>query len=144
MITINELSKSLGPLIIRIPLGIIMMAHGSQKLFGIWGGAGLAGTFKIFEEKFGIPPIFTLLAILAEFVGGLGILIGFLTRISAASIMGVMFVAISKVLIGNGFFLRGPSGDGIEFAFALFSMAFYLLVVGGGTWCIDRMIFKDF
>jgi putative oxidoreductase len=141
-----ELSDAVAPLLIRIPLGLIFLAHGSQKLFGLFGGSGLTSTFRIFEEKMGIPPIFTLLAIIAEFGGGLGVLSGFLTRLSAAGIASVMAVAIYKVHWVNGFFMNSSClpgrGHGIEFTLALFGMALYLVVAGGGKWCIDRLIFR--
>lgn len=142
-----QLSDAVAPFLIRIPLGLILLAHGSQKLFGLFGGSGLTPTFRIFEEKLGIPPIFTLLAIIAEFGGGLGILTGFLTRLSAAGIASVMCVAIYKVHWINGFFINTNClpgrGHGIEFVLALLGMALYLMVAGGGKWCIDRLIFRD-
>lgn len=135
------------PLMLRIPLGLIFMAHGSQKLLGLYGGQGLTGTFKSFEEKMGIPPIFTLLAIIAEFGGGFGILTGFLTRLSAAGISAVMLVAIYKIHWANGFFLNyncvAGRGHGIEYDIALLGMALYLMIAGGGRWCLDRLVFRS-
>jgi len=134
------------PLMLRIPLGLIFMAHGSQKLLGVFGGQGLTGTFRTFEEKMGIPPIFTLLAIIAEFGGGFGILTGFLTRLSAAGISAVMLVAIYKVHWAHGFFLNNSNGaghgHGIEYNIALLGMALYLMIAGGGRWCLDRLVFR--
>ncbi len=142
-----ELSSAVASFMIRIPLGMIFLAHGSQKLFGLFGGNGLTSTFRIFEEKLGIPPIFTLLAIIAEFGGGLGVLTGFLTRLSAAGIASVMAVAIYKVHWVNGFFMNANclpgKGHGSEFALALLGMALYLMIAGGGKWCIDRLIFRN-
>jgi putative oxidoreductase len=141
-----DVTGRIAPLMLRIPLGVIFMAHGSQKLLGLYGGQGLTGTFKTFEEKLGIPPIFTLLAIIAEFGGGFGILTGFLTRLSAAGISTVMLVAIYKVHWINGFFLNmtcaAGRGHGIEYDIALLGMALYLLIAGGGQWCLDRLIFR--
>jgi len=142
-----DVTDLLAPLMLRIPLGLIFMAHGSQKLLGLFGGQGLTGTFKTFEDKLGIPPIFTLLAIIAEFGGGFGILTGFLTRLSAAGISAVMLVAIYKIHWANGFFLNmyclPGHGHGIEYNIALLGMALYLLVAGGGRWCLDRLVFKE-
>jgi len=136
----------IAPLMIRIPLGLIFMAHGSQKLLGLFGGQGLTATFNTFEDKLGIPPIFTLLAIIAEFGGGFGILTGFLTRLSAAGVATIMLVAIYKVHWINGFFLSMTSapgrGHGIEYNIALLGMALYLIIAGGGKWCLDRLIFR--
>jgi putative oxidoreductase len=100
----------------------------------------LTGTLKSFEEKLNIPPIFTLLAILAEFAGGFGVLTGFLTRLSAAGIATVMLVAIYKLHWGHGFFL---TTQGMEYNLALLGMALYLMIAGGGQWCLDRLIFRS-
>jgi putative oxidoreductase len=139
-------SNVIAPLMLRIPLGLIFMAHGSQKLLGLFGGQGLTATFKAFEEKLGIPPIFTLLAIVAEFGGGFGVLTGFLTRLSAAGISVVMLVALYKVSWVNGFFLNiscaAGRGHGIEYNIALLGMALYLVIAGGGQWCLDRLVFR--
>jgi len=141
-----DATNLLAPLMIRIPLGLIMMAHGSQKLLGLFGGQGLTGTFRVFEDKLGIPPIFTLLAIIAEFGGGFGVLTGFLTRLSAAGIASVALVAMYKLHWANGFFLNMSAvpgrGNGIEYDIALLGMSLYLVIAGGGQWCLDRLIFK--
>ncbi|QEM69158.1 DoxX family protein [Geobacter sp. FeAm09] len=137
----------LAPLMLRIPLGLIFMAHGSQKLLGLFGGQGLTATLKTFEVKLGVPPIFALLAIIAEFGGGFGVLSGFLTRLSAAGISAVMLVAIYKISWVNGFFLNTycvpGRGHGIEFNIALLGMALYLVIAGGGRWCLDRLVFRS-
>jgi putative oxidoreductase len=142
-----DATELIAPLMIRIPLGLIFMAHGSQKLLGLFGGQGLTGTFKTFEEKLGIPPIFTLLVIVAECGGGFGILTGFLTRLSAAGVAAVMLVGIYKVHWAHGFFLNISSvagrGHGIEYNIALLGMALYLLIAGGGRWCLDRLVFRS-
>jgi putative oxidoreductase len=142
----SDITTLLAPLMIRLPLGMIMMAHGSQKLLGIFGGLGLTGTLRSYEERMHIPPVFTLLAIIAEFAGGFGILSGFLTRISAAGVTAVMLVAMYKVHWANGFFMNmnlvAGHGHGIEYNLALLGMALYLVIAGGGQWCLDRLIFK--
>lgn len=139
-------ADSLSLLLLRLPLGLIFAAHGSQKLLGLFGGQGLTATLKNFEEHMGIPPILTLLAILAEFGGGLGVLCGFLTRLSAAGIAATMAVAIYKVHMVNGFFMNSSCapgrGHGIEYNIALLGMALALVVSGGGQWAIDRFIWK--
>jgi putative oxidoreductase len=137
---------SLSLLALRLPLGVIFMAHGSQKLFGLFGGQGVSATLKTFEEKMGIPPILTILAMIAEFGGGLGVLIGCLTRLSALGIATVMVVAIYKVHLINGFFLNlaciPGRGSGIEYNIALLGMAVYLVMNGGGRWSADRYIWR--
>lgn len=139
-------ADSLALLALRLPLGLIFIAHGSQKLFGVFGGHGLTATFATFETKLGIPPIFTLLAIIAEFGGGVGVLCGIFTRLSAFGIAAVMAVAIYKVHWANGFFLNMACvpghGHGFEYNLALLGMALSLLFSGGGAWTLDRYIFR--
>lgn len=140
--TMGAAVDSLALLMIRIPLGLIFIAHGSQKLLGVFGGHGLTATFATFEQKLGIPPVLTLLAIIAEFGGGIGVLCGFLTRLSAFGIASTMVVAMYKVHWAGGFFLNGPRGDGIEYNLALLGMALALVFTGGGAWSVDRYLFK--
>ncbi|MBT1072475.1 DoxX family protein [Pelotalea chapellei] len=142
-----DATNLIAPMMVRIPLGLIMMAHGAQKLLGIFGGKGLTSTLAHFEKGLGIPAIFTLLAIIAEFGGGFGVLTGFLTRLSAAGISAVMLVAMYKIHWANGFFLNmqcvAGVGHGIEYNVALLGMALYLMIAGGGQWCLDRLVFKS-
>lgn len=137
---------SLALLMIRIPLGIIFIAHGSQKLLGAFGGQGLTATFSTFESQLGIPPILTLLAIIAEFGGGIGVLCGFLTRLSAFGIASTMAVAIYKVHWAGGFFLNASCtpgrGQGFEYNLALLGLALALVFTGGGAWSVDRYLFR--
>ncbi len=137
---------SIALLLVRIPLGAIFFAHGSQKLLGLFGGGGLTATLRNFEVHLGIPPLLTLLAIIAEFGGGLGVMFGFLTRLSASGIAVTMAVAIYKVHWVHGFFLNtycAPGrGHGIEFNVALLGMALALVVTGGGNWSLDKVILK--
>ncbi len=142
----GSVADSLSLLALRIPLGLIFMAHGSQKLFGFFGGPGVSATLATFEKKLGIPPLFTILAMLAEFGGGLGVLIGCLTRLSGFGIACVMGVAIYKVHWANGFFLNGTcepgKGHGFEYPLALLGMALALVLSGGGKWSADHYIWK--
>ncbi|MDD2319648.1 MAG: DoxX family protein [Geobacteraceae bacterium] len=137
---------SLALLLIRLPLGVIFFAHGSQKLLGLFGGPGLTATLRNFEVHLGIPPLLALLAIIAEFGGGLGVLCGFFTRLSACGIAVTMAVAMYKVHWVNGFFLNSTcaagKGHGIEYNLALLGMALALVVTGSGRWSIDRFIWK--
>ncbi len=137
---------SLALLLLRLPLGAIFIAHGSQKLLGAFGGQGLTATFRTFEEKLGIPPVFTLLAIIAEFGGGIGVFCGFLTRLSAFGIAVDMAVAIYKVHGANGFFLNlsclPGMGQGFEYNLAILGMALALLFSGGGKWSVDRLLWR--
>ena len=142
----GSVTESLSLLLLRAPLGLIFMAHGSQKLFGLFGGPGVSATLKTFEEKMGIPPILTILAMIAEFGGGLGVLLGCLTRLSALGISSVIMMAIYKVHLANGFFLNwyctSGKGHGIEYNIALLGVALSLVCTGGGKWAVDRMLWR--
>lgn len=130
-------------LILRIALGIVFFAHGSQKLFGWFGGFGWAGTLGYFQQAMGIPPFLAGISFLAEFVGGVLILLGLLTRPAALAIAVTMLVAGLKVGLPNGFFLdsTGPK-DGVEFVFVLFLLAVYFVIKGSGRISLDFLLSK--
>ena len=129
---------------IRLALGAIFIGHGGQKLFGWFGSYGPKGTIGYFQQALGVPPALTVLAMLTEFFGGLGVLLGFLTRPAAAGIIMVMLVAVTKVHWGHGFFLnwelKPERGHGIEMNLALIGMALTLLIAGGGAYSVDRLL----
>lgn len=128
---------SWGPLFIRIPLGIIFIVHGSQKLFGAFGGPGISG-FSGYLGKLGVPlpSFFSVIVSLVEFFGGMAMLAGFLTRWAALLISIDMIMAILLVHITQGFFV---SKGGMEFAFANLFMALSLLYTGAeGKLSIDK------
>lgn len=129
---------SLASLVLRVPTGIIFMAHGSQKLFGAFGGYGLEGTGQ-WMASIGIEPgyLMALLSGSGEFFGGLAILIGLLTRPAAAVLAFTMLVAILTVHIGNGLFM---SNNGYEYALALMTIAVSLAITGGGKLSLDRLL----
>jgi putative oxidoreductase len=142
--TINRLlatDSQLGSLALRLPLGIIFMAHGAQKLFGWFGGYGLEGTGQ-WLASIGLAPgyLMALLAGSGEFFGGLAILLGLLTRPAAAVLAFTMAVAILSVHIGNGLFM---SNNGYEFGLALLAGSVALALLGGGRWSLDRVLVAD-
>lgn len=129
-----------GMTVLRIIVGIIFMAHGSQKLFGMFGGGGLAGTAQ-FMESLGLTPG-TLMAALsggAEFFGGLALVIGLLARPAAVALIGLLVVAIASVHIHNGLFM---ANNGYEFALALLGGAVAVLFEGAGRASVDAAISK--
>jgi putative oxidoreductase len=119
--------QPLAPLVMRAVLGAIMIAHGSQKVFG--GIPQMMGMLS----KIGVPGWMAYLVAAAEFGGGILLLLGFLTRLGALAIAIDMAVAILKVHLKNG--LRGPGG--FEFPLALFAMAFALIFIGAGPISLD-------
>lgn len=126
--------------LLRLILGVVFFAHGAQKVFGWFGGYGLAGTTGWMKTNLHIPTPFGYLASFAEFFGSIAVLSGFLTRIAAAGILATMLVAIFKVHLPAGFFNNASKGSGIEFPLTLAILALVLLITGGGMWSLDAVI----
>ena len=121
-------------LILRIILGIIFMAHGAQKLFGIFGGKGIPGTISMIKSLgFILPVFFAWILAISEFFGGLGVVLGIFPRISSASISIVMLVAIFTIHISNGFF---NMNGGIEFNLLLIGVAISIFIAGAGKFSL--------
>ncbi len=99
-----------GLLVLRLVLGVILAAHGAQKLFGSFNGPELKGTAG-FHEHLGIKPPFAMavLAGLAEFVGGILVAVGFLTPLAALALVVTMVVAALTVHLKNGFLPRAAA-----------------------------------
>ncbi|MDR6605649.1 DoxX family protein [Pseudomonas synxantha] len=127
-----------GLTVLRIVVGIISAAHGSQKLFGAFGGYGLAGTAQ-YMESLGLTPGY-LMATLAggiEFFAGLALIIGLLVRPAALGLIFLLLVAIFSVHISNGLFM---ANNGYEFALALLGGSIAVLIEGAGKLSADRAI----
>ncbi|MFI8222934.1 DoxX family protein [Pseudomonas sp. NPDC085632] len=127
-----------GLTILRIAVGVIFAAHGSQKLFGLFGGYGLAGTAQ-YMDSIGLHPGY-LMATLAggtEFFAGLALIIGLLVRPAALGLTFLSLVAIFTVHISNGLFM---ANNGYEFALALLGGSLAVLVEGAGKLSVDRAI----
>ncbi|MBR9786948.1 MAG: DoxX family protein [Vibrionaceae bacterium] len=127
-------------LALRIPIGIIFMAHGSQKLFGWFGGYGLEGTGQ-WMASIGLGPgvLMAFLAGSGEFFGGLFILLGLLTRPAATVLSFTMLIAIFSVHFENGLFL---SNNGYEFGLALLAASVSLILSGSGKAALDNVLNK--
>jgi putative oxidoreductase len=126
------------PLALRLPVGTIFVAHGAQKLFGWWGGYGLAGTGQ-WLDSIGLAPgvLMALLAGAAEFFGGLALIAGLLVRPAAATLALAMVVAIFVVHLDKGPFV---ANNGYEFALALLAVTVALVFSGAGRGSLDRVL----
>lgn len=140
---IFQTTDSWSNFILRVMLGIVMFPHGAQKLFGWFGGYGFAGTMSFFTDQRHVPAFFAFLAIIAESLGSLGLIIGFLSRVAAFGIMCNMLVAISMVHLPNGFFMNWAGkqkGEGFEYHLLVIAICIAILISGGGKWSVDRAI----
>jgi putative oxidoreductase len=130
----DRLTVDLALLIVRVVAGVIFAAHGAQKLFGAFGGPGLAAVVQ--PPPDGMGPLGYLVTI-GEFFGGLGLIVGFLTRFSAASLIVIMIGAIAMVHGQHGFFL---SANGFEYNLALIGLLAPTLLAGPGWFAVGRFL----
>jgi putative oxidoreductase len=123
-------------LIARVVVGAIFMVHGAQKLFGAFGGPGLSATVQM------MGPLGYLVTI-GEFFGGLGLILGFLSRFSAASIILIMLGAIGMVHGQFGFFMNWTgkqAGEGFEYHLLVIGTLLPILIAGPGRFAIGRYL----
>jgi putative oxidoreductase len=129
---------------LRVVLGVVFFAHGAQKMLGWFGGYGFHGTMGFFEHM-GMPAPVALLVIATEFFGGLGLIVGLLTRIAALGIGCEMIGAIFMVHLPNGFFMNwtgNQKGEGFEYHLLAIAIAAALLLRGAGAFSLDRSLAK--
>jgi putative oxidoreductase len=116
-------------LVVRVVAGVIFAAHGSQKMFGAFGGPGLSAIAEM------MGPIGYLVAV-GEFFGGIGLVFGFLSRFSAAALIVIMLGAIATVHGKHGFFL---SDEGFEYNLALIGLLLPTLLAGPGALAVGKL-----
>ncbi|WP_086481899.1 DoxX family protein [Oceanospirillum sanctuarii] len=128
----------LAALVLRVPVGLVLAAHGAQKLFAWFGGYGLEGTGQ-WMASIGLEPgyLMALLAGSAEFFGGLALVLGLLTRPAALVTAFTMLIAIFSVHIGNGLFM---ANNGYEYGLVLTVIGLALAIQGGGRLALDNLI----
>ena len=129
--------------LVRIVLGIVFFAHGAQKLLGWFGGSGLKATVGFMHGSLGLPVPLAFVAVGAEFLGGLGLIVGLLGRVAAAGIAVNMLVAIVMVHRRYGLFLNwfgDKEGNGYEFHLLAIALAVAIIVNGSGAASLDHLI----
>ncbi len=125
----------------RLGLGAIMFVHSSQKVFGLFGGYGFAGTVGAFSKM--MPPALAVAVILIEFLSSIALLLGLLTRLGALGIIAIMVGAIALVHAPNGFFMNWygkQAGEGFEYHLLAIALALVLVFLGGGRLSFDRLL----
>ncbi len=136
--TLMSTRAGYGITLLRVIAGLTFAAHGSQKLFGWFGGYGLEGVGQ-WMESIGITPGYLMAALAgsAEFFGGLALVIGLLVRPAAAVLVFTMVIAAATVHWANGFFI---TNNGFEYAMILGVIGAVLVVEGAGRLSADRAI----
>jgi putative oxidoreductase len=127
--------------LLRVVLGALLIPHGMQKLFGVFGGVGFAANAQLFERLGFHPGIFwgTLVAC-TEFVGGILLVLGLFTRFAALAVTIFMIVAVYITSKSGGFFW---TNRGSEYSILILACAVYFLIRGGGAWSLDERMGRE-
>ncbi len=139
MITANDIALTT----LRLVLGVVFFAHGAQKMLGWFGGYGFNGTMGYLTHMAHLPTPIAFLVICIEFFGGLGLIVGLLTRIAALGIGVQMIGAVLTVHLANGFFMNwagNQKGEGYEYHLLAIAIAGVLLSRGAGAFSVDRAL----
>jgi putative oxidoreductase len=134
---------AVGPFVLRVVLGLVLLPHGAQKLFGWFGGHGFEGTMGFLTGAIGLPYLVALLVVAIESLGALALVVGFASRAAAAGVVAVMTGAVLSVHLPHGFFMNWSAtqgGEGFEYHLLAIGMALAIAVAGGGALSLDRAL----
>lgn len=128
-----------GPAALRLCVGAVFLAHGAQKLFGVWDGPGLTAMAG-YLVTIGLTPAYPIavLTAVSELAGGVLLILGGLTRWVAFGLAVRVGIAVWKVHYLNGFFLNSDRGDGVEFSLVLLGGLLCLMLTGPGALSVDE------
>jgi putative oxidoreductase len=129
---------------IRVILGVVFFAHGAQKMLGWFGGAGLKETVRTMHASLHLPVPLAFFVVTSEFLGGMGLIVGLLSRLAAIGIGIAMLSAIVMVHGRNGLFLNwfgDRKGHGFEYHLLAIALAIAIVVRGSGAASLDRLLF---
>ncbi len=132
-------------LILRIVLGVVMLPHGAQKLFGWFGGYGFSATMNFFTKSMKLPWFISVLIILIELFGAIGLILGFASRACALGLMVIMIGAIYTTNMKNGFFMNwfgNQPGEGYEYHLLIIGICIAIILRGSGKYSFDNLIQK--
>ena len=125
---------NLSMLLVRLLIGSVFIAHGAQKLFGMFNGIGLEGTARIVEGLgFSVPYITAGIWGGIEFVGGVFLILGILVKFSSAAIALTLLVRMWKINLMYGFFIHD---GGVEYNILVIAACIPLMLIGGGAWSV--------
>jgi len=141
--TRSSLISDVALALLRGGLGVDFVAHGSQKIFGAWGGFGMSGTAKFFDSLGAHPGmLWAVLAAIVEFGGGIAMLLGLFTRVAGVAIAIDMLLAIALYNAGHGFFTETPT-DGWEINYLILCMALAAALLGPGRYALATIVRGD-
>jgi putative oxidoreductase len=142
------LSTSNDPILtlLRLVAGVVFFAHGAQKMLGWFGGYGFHGTMGFFTQEMHIPALLAFLAICAEFFGGLGLIVGLLSRIAAFGILCNMVTAVLLIHHNYGLFMNwsgDQKGEGFEYHLLAIAVMLAIIIKGAGAYSVDYMLSRS-
>ncbi|MEM7357248.1 MAG: DoxX family protein [Acidobacteriota bacterium] len=129
-------------LVLRLTLAIVFFPHGAQKVLGWWGGGGFSATMSYFTGD-GMPWLIAFLVVMGEFLGPLGLAVGFLSRFAAFGLGVIMVGAIFMAHASHGFFMNwygNQEGEGFEYHLLAIGIAIAVMLKGSGPFSIDRQL----
>ncbi len=132
--------------LLRLVLGAVFFAHGAQKVLGWFGGFGFRATLGFFTQQLHIPAPLAVLAIAAEFLGGLGLIIGFLGRVASFGIFCNMVVAVALIHRHFGLFANwygNQKGEGFEYHILSIAICLAIMIRGSGALSLDHSASRD-
>ncbi len=130
----------------RVLPGFIFFVHGSQLMLGWFGGHGLSGSIQFFTQQLGVPAVFALLAICAQFFGGLLLILGFAGRVAALGIISNMVVAVALVHWQFGLFMNwfgAQKGEGFRYHLLAIALGLVVVMRGSGALSLDRLLARS-
>jgi putative oxidoreductase len=140
LVPISERVGVYADALVRLTAGLLLMPHGAQKLFGLFGGPGLDGTRAMFETKLGLPPWLAIVTGVIEFFGGAMLALGIATRPVALIIAAQLFYIVFAVHWHAGLFAQK---GGFEYPLLWAVVALSYALKGGGHCSLDTLIFGD-
>lgn len=145
---INKILKTesnWGALIARLTLGVVLFAHGAQKMLGWFGGYGFESTVEAFMTEMGLPWFVAFAVIIIEFYGSIFLILGLGSRLWSLAVAGLFMGIIFTTQLEYGFYMNwygNQAGEGFEFSLLVIGIAVVVLINGGGKYAVDSRITK--
>lgn len=134
---------NIGSSIARLTLGMVIFAHGAQKLLGLFGGYGYSATMESLTTQMDLPGFVAFSVIIIEFFGSISLILGLFSRFWALSLIGMFIGIILTTQLEHGFFMNwfgNQAGEGYEYSLLVIGLALTVMINGSGKWSIDNYI----